>query len=99
MSNTFIPLIPNPAPGPGAPDTLVPLPAPRSPSDKFAGLAPNSTAPVPAPTAASPPPPQHAPPTVTFNRDGDRVTQIEIRCSCGEVIQRSEEHTPELQPR
>jgi|ERR1041385_1072046 hypothetical protein len=87
MSNTFIPLIPNPAPGPVAPDNLVPLPAPRSPSDKFAGLAPNSTAPVPAPTAASPPPPQHAPPTVTFKRDGDRVTQIEIRCSCGEVIQ------------
>src|ERR1051325_555178 len=87
MSNDFIPLIPTPAPAPAAPDNLVRLPAPRSRHDAFAGLAPNPSGPVPAPTTPSPSPAPHSAPTVTFKRNGDRVTQIEIRCSCGEVIQ------------
>jgi hypothetical protein len=26
-------------------------------------------------------------PTVTLQRDGERITQIQIRCACGEVIE------------
>ena len=29
----------------------------------------------------------HPAPTVTLKRDGDRVTQIQIRCPCGQLIE------------
>jgi hypothetical protein len=29
------------------------------------------------------------PPKITLQRDGDRITQIKIECSCGQVIELS----------
>ncbi len=70
-------------------------------SSKSPGFQPKSAAPtppavpvfqavpVPAP-ATSPAHKDHAkgtPPQVTLQREGDRVTAIQIRCSCGEVIE------------
>ena len=37
-------------------------------------------------TAAQAPHPTHAAPKITVQREGDRITQIEIHCSCNEVI-------------
>ncbi|HEY2951763.1 MAG TPA: hypothetical protein VGK40_04220 [Verrucomicrobiae bacterium] len=87
MSHAFVPLIPTAAPAPAPPDNLVPLLAPGSNDDGIAGHAPRTTGPGSIPETASLPPAEQAAPTVSFKRTGDRVTQIEIRCSCGEVIQ------------
>ena len=78
MSHAFVPLIPAPAPASVPPPNLVPL----APPGGSAALAPT-----PAPAATPQSDTAHAAPTVSFKRDGDRVTQIEVRCACGEVIQ------------
>ena len=55
----------------------------------FAPLLPGDPLASPA-LAPSDPPPAHAHgrlPVVTLKRDGDRVTHIQVRCSCGEVVE------------
>lgn len=88
MGTQFVPLI--------AP-TKSPLPVSRpGPS---AAAAPGHTpvfTPIsfgPASSASTPPTPPSVPcaapaaaPEVSFKRDGDRITQIQIRCSCGESL-------------
>ncbi len=39
------------------------------------------------PGASAPPAPAHGDPTVTLERDGDRITGIRIECSCGRVTE------------
>jgi hypothetical protein len=46
----------------------------------FQGLSRASAHPLTVPNA-------HANPTVTFERDGDRVTLIRIQCPCGNVFE------------
>jgi hypothetical protein len=44
----------------------------------------------PAPPDAAPPSEEtatHPAPVVTFQRNGERVTSIRIRCACGELIE------------
>jgi hypothetical protein len=41
----------------------------------------------PEPTAAGSTAPCAAEPTLTLKREGERVTQIQIRCTCGQVIE------------
>lgn len=42
----------------------------------------------PPPVPAASPPPAHAhDPQVTLHREGDRVTGIQIQCTCGRVIE------------
>ncbi|HTS18864.1 MAG TPA: hypothetical protein VMP11_14915 [Verrucomicrobiae bacterium] len=48
--------------------------------DKLASTPVPSTGGALAPNAASEP-------AVTLKRDGDRITQIVIRCTCGQVIE------------
>ena len=67
--------------------------AARSASGKPAGASVDEfTALAVPPAQASPaldsaPVSAHSAPDVTLKRDGDRVTQIQIRCACGAVIE------------
>lgn len=85
MSSTFIPFLKSatPAAAPG----LVGGPAENSAAAKpFAALQAT-------PQSPPPPCPGHtacAPanvPTVTLQREGERVTHIRIQCACGQVIE------------
>jgi hypothetical protein len=67
-------------------DSTVSIPGQPSP-----GRSPFTPLPKkPSPTALSGTPADSAAypaPTVTLKRDGDRVTQIQIRCACGQLIE------------
>jgi hypothetical protein len=76
-----------------------PLEARLTPTREPAGHAfrlkvlPHSSAAAPAP-APAPPGPQGAPPpadphepTITLEREGERITAIHIQCACGRVIE------------
>jgi len=74
MNDQFVPLIPRGA------KTI----APHGPAvQPFQPLHP-AGAPASMPSAAHP---AAAAPEVTLKRDGDRVTHISVRCSCGEVVE------------
>lgn len=58
--------------------------APRPP----APIAPPPHPPSPGFNALSPQRHEsHAPPQITFQRQGDQITQIRIQCCCGQVIE------------
>ena len=40
----------------------------------------------------------HAEPTVTFERDGDRITRIRIACSCGNIVELDCDYSEKLLP-
>jgi len=87
MANHFVPLLAPPSSAPPVPRPgLMPVPTPGA-APAFAPI--HSATPNP-PTA--PAPPAAAPcdaakdPEVTLKREGDRITQIQIRCSCGESV-------------
>ena len=88
MGNHFVPLLAPTKPSPAAfRPSAVPEAAPGNAS-KFTpitfGLAPSAS---PQPAVAAPPcAASVAAPEVSFKRDGDRITQIQIRCSCGEAL-------------
>jgi hypothetical protein len=89
MSSAFIPLLPdtkapsvrnltataNEGGGPGNPG--------------FAALIPDSApaAPRTLRAEAAPAPSHDRLPVVTLKRDGDKVTRIQVRCSCGELVE------------
>ena len=52
----------------------------------FTAIASASASPQGLGTAAQGPHPTHVAPKITVQREGDRITQIEIHCSCNEVI-------------
>jgi hypothetical protein len=61
----------------------------RTGAAEFSPLVAADTAP---PARASRPEPSSNPaherlPVVTLKRDGDRVTRIQVRCSCGETVE------------
>jgi len=62
------------------------------PSDSPALFTPLQKSPGSAEATVDGPPHSHAPtvsltPTVSLQRDGDRVTHIRVECSCGQVIE------------
>ena len=82
----FEPIAPGP-PSDGAPRLKV-MPKAASPesSGEFAPLqGPSTPSPTPAHTGHTPQ--ASSTPTVTLQREGDRITHIRIECSCGQVIE------------
>jgi len=77
MDNAFTPLFPAAGPGSSSPDLKL-----RPAGEASAGFQPVK------PSGANPPA-NHAPdkPVITFERNGDRITQIKIQCSCGQIIE------------
>ena len=81
MNDPFEPLLPDLTQSTRFQRTPSPASAPASGAG-FESLHPVGTAP------GSPPPAAHERlPVVTFKRDGDRVTRIQVRCSCGEMVE------------
>jgi hypothetical protein len=83
MDDGFHPLLPGSGSAPGgmsASGRLKILPAGEA-QDKFQPVTPDHTAAASAPSCAAP-----QKPTITLQRDGQRVTHIRIQCSCGQVI-------------
>jgi hypothetical protein len=88
MGNQFVPLFVA-----AKPATLVFRPGAgvQNPDSKEAGLAHVASG-APAPASLEPALPNascsasSSAPEVTFKRDGDHITQIQIRCSCGESM-------------
>lgn len=81
------------------PDAFLPFPvkaaaAANGGSDFRAKIVPGSNAshftPIAKPSTPQPSAPAHShassEPKVTLTRDGDRITQIRIECTCGEVM-------------
>lgn len=85
MSNDFVPLLKT-SDGPSG----IASP-PFSPGAGFKPvLAGPSSCSAPAPAGGTPgstPPALASPPTITLKREGDRVTHVQIQCSCGELIE------------
>jgi len=77
MDNAFIPLFP--AAGPGTSSAELKL---RPAGEASAGFQPVKPAGAAAPAGH---PPEK--PVITFERNGDRITQIKIQCSCGQIIE------------
>lgn len=83
MDDGFHPLLPGSGSASGGlspSGRLKILPAGEA-QDKFQAVTPNLAAAASAPSCAAP-----QKPTITLQRDGQRVTQIRIQCSCGQVI-------------
>ena len=89
MPLDFIPLLPDIASSFRAIHAST-LPGGRAAQDAgFVALLP-ADASATRPLARTGSPPAPAPerlPVVTLKRDGDRVTRIQVRCSCGEVVE------------
>ena len=88
MSNDFVPLLTT-----ADLDSAAASPA-SSPGPSEAAFRPVLAGPVhcsasaPGGGATGPTPPAPAsPPIVTLKREGDRVTHVQIQCSCGELIE------------
>jgi hypothetical protein len=71
MNDQFIPLVPRDSSAPAQSAT---------PSQPFQALHA-------AAAPAHPHPHSAASPQVTLKRDGDRVTHINVHCSCGQVVE------------
>ena len=90
MSSAFIPLLPDTVAssscvGPTATATLFNGGTPEN--SGFTALVPAAAASrARHPESASPPAHERLP-VVTLQRDGDKVTRIHVRCSCGEVVE------------
>jgi len=59
-------------------------------SGAFAALVPNGANPNPAqgnPTSGTAPHNHDGKPTISLQKDGDRVTHIRVKCACGEVVE------------
>jgi hypothetical protein len=78
MNDQFIPLVPRGAKMTAQPESAkLPFQSLHSPAAPASTHAAAQTAAHPAGIA----------PEVTLKRDGDRVTHISVRCSCGEVLE------------
>ena len=93
-SATFIPLLPDVQSSPDASRaTTTGFKGGASGDGEFTALVPGdaSAAPVPRPTRVEAVPAHaHAHdrlPVVTLKRQDDKITRIQVRCSCGEVIE------------
>ncbi len=64
----------------GDPGGLMASPTPNAASHGLTLAAPASSAFVPITPHA------HATPTISVQKDGDRITHIIVRCTCGQVI-------------
>jgi len=71
MSDQFIPLVPRRA-GATAESAMAAKP--------FQAVNPSAATAHAHPKSA-------APPQITFKRDGERITQINVICSCGQVLE------------
>jgi len=89
MGNQFVPLL-----SPSKPASASAAARPASQQEHWLAPAPVFT-PLAGPTAPAAPEPASlcsasahagAPPQISFQREGDLITQIEVRCSCGETI-------------
>jgi hypothetical protein len=87
MSKKLVPLRSGPGSTPAAPGNLIPLPESEEEGQSPVPIASKPAGPGSTLESAPPATAARTAPTVSFKRDGQRVTQIEIRCSCGEVIQ------------
>ncbi len=74
MNDPFIPLVPRGS------KSVAPSEPAIQPFKTLASAATAASAHASAHTAT-------VPPEVTLKREGDRVTHISVRCSCGEVIE------------
>jgi hypothetical protein len=88
MAQPFIPILPSAKETPGK-DGLGVVVRPTS-SEKGPGFRPLTGSvpqdgPAQSPGNGAPDAPPH--PTVHLKRDGDRITQIQICCACGQVIE------------
>lgn len=81
MSAPFVPFL-KPRPRTAAPETLTTDEA--AVAGAFTAL---NAAPGPANACAHDPAGLAGKPSVTLQRDGDRVTHIRIQCACGQVIE------------
>ncbi len=80
--DAFVPLTPAARPSKPGADSKVTVVAQAANLQPFRPLGqPAPAATVPAAHAAS------CEPRVTVQRDGDRVTSIQVQCSCGQVIE------------
>ena len=68
------------------PNAKLDIPKGGKQSEDFIAVASASAHPERLGTSAQGPHATHASPKITVQRDGDRITQIEIHCSCNEVI-------------
>lgn len=88
MAHDFVPLL---KPSDLCLATALPASPPCSPEPEFRPVLacsfPCSAAAPEVGPLGPVPPPQSSPPTITLKREGDRVTQVQIRCSCGELIE------------
>ena len=89
MPLDFIPLLPDAAPSAWANRQTSPSATAASQDAGFVALLPgDAPGVVPGARPESPGAPAHERlPVVTLKRDGDRVTRIQVRCSCGEVVE------------
>jgi len=84
-TDTFVPLAPAVVASAGNTQTRVTILSQAAQARPFRPLEGRAAGSVVSPTAAVP---IHAcEPKVTLQRDGDRVTMIEVRCSCGQTLE------------
>ena len=87
MPLDFIPLLPDTASSSRAVHAAA-LPGGRAAQDGgFVALFPAGASAMSPPARTGPVPAHERLPVVTLRRDGDRVTRIQVRCSCGEVVE------------
>lgn len=91
MSQEFIPFLPKIKPPPGSSESQAQPTEPKAEAPSFAPVtfaaAAQPCTPTPPEAVAPPAPVAKAPASVTVKREGDRVTQIYVHCSCGERIE------------
>lgn len=86
MKANFTPFGPPGAGGPATADTFRPTIIPQA-QNAVAFRAVANPAAAPACAGGNGGSAQHAEPQVTLQRDGDRITKIQIKCACGQVIE------------
>jgi hypothetical protein len=95
MSAAFVPLLPSVTPK-AAPASVglrvkIASPAPGAAASKPPALAPAAAS---APLAASAAVSHSDQPAITLQRDGERITAIQIQCACGQLIHLDCEYQP-----
>jgi hypothetical protein len=78
-THAFVPLLATPP----APASVAGRPGDRMQFESIVPVAESGSS-VPPPVTAAPG--QHPAPQVTFKKEGDRITQIVIRCSCDHPV-------------
>ena len=87
QTDSFVPLTTAPLASPGKRADFKATVVPQAQVQQFQSAPPPAAASAPVHAVAPAPRAANCEPRVNIQRDGNRVTGIQVQCSCGEVIQ------------